>query len=332
MDARVAEAMLTAKDKDAAGMMSTAAKSVARIINSKPSEIFFTTGVTLSIHTAIENIFNTYKNKGTHIITTKIEHAEVLKAIEALKDKGADVTLLGVNKEGLVDVAELESAIQPTTIMVSVMAANNHTGVIQPLEQISAVCKTHDVVLFSDASQFVGKMRCDVTELGIDCMAFGSHKMHGPKEIGALFIKENTPLHAYMREQDVAQPLLSAELLAGFAKAAELFNDEYWDNSAHISKIKNYFEHQLLDLEDFRINGSTRYRLYNTSNVTFSPATKIQQLEDRFKFLGYYNNDGYVLTAMGVSDPDVKNSFRFSFGKYNTLDEVKLLVEEINKL
>lgn len=323
----------------------TATKQIAHLINCEESEIIFTSGATESINLALKGIFEAYKSKGNHIITCKTEHKAVLDTCLYLEGQGAEITYLDVDKEGLIDPEELKDAIKPTTILVNIMAANNETGVIQPIEKIAEICNDKDVLFFCDATQFVGKERCDVAELGIHCMAFSAHKMYGPKGIGALYIRRKNPrvnlieqINGGGHQNGKRSGTLNVPLIAGFGKAAELFEQNFWDIGSHVSKLKNYFEHQLLDIEDLRINGSTKHRLYNTSNLTFPQTKKITSLLNKFSFssgsacASANPEPSHVLTAMGLSEEEIKNSFRFSFGKNNTLDEVKLLVEEIKKL
>ena len=323
----------------------TATKQIAHLINCEESEIIFTSGATESINLALKGIFEAYKSKGNHIITCKTEHKAVLDTCLYLEGQGAEITYLDVDKEGLIDPEELKDAIKPTTILVSIMAANNETGVIQPIEKIAEICNDKDVLFFCDATQFVGKERCDVAELGIHCMAFSAHKMYGPKGIGALYVRRKNPrvnlieqINGGGHQNGKRSGTLNVPLIAGFGKAAELFEQNFWDIGSHVSKIKNYFEHQLLDIEGLRINGSTKHRLYNTSNLTFPQTKKITSLLNKFAFssgsacASSNPEPSHVLTAMGLSEEEIKNSFRFSFGKNNTLDEVKLLVEEIKKL
>ena len=323
----------------------TATKQIAHLINCEESEIIFTSGATESINLALKGIFEAYKSKGNHIITCKTEHKAVLDTCLYLEGQGAEITYLDVDKEGLIDPVELKDAIKPTTILVSIMAANNETGVIQPIEKIAEICNDKDVLFFCDATQFVGKERCDVAELGIHCMAFSAHKMYGPKGIGALYIRRKNPrvnlieqINGGGHQNGKRSGTLNVPLIAGFGKAAELFEQNFWDIGSHVSKLKNYFEHQLLDIENLRINGSTKHRLYNTSNLTFPQTKKITSLLNKFAFssgsacASANPEPSHVLTAMGLSEEEIKNSFRFSFGKNNTLDEVKLLVEEIKKL
>ena len=323
----------------------TATKQIAHLINCEESEIIFTSGATESINLALKGIFEAYKSKGNHIITCKTEHKAVLDTCLYLEGQGAEITYLNVDKEGLIDPLELKDAIKPTTILVNIMAANNETGVIQPIEKIAEICNDKDVLFFCDATQFVGKERCDVAELGIHCMAFSAHKIYGPKGIGALYVRRKNPrvnlieqINGGGHQNGKRSGTLNVPLIAGFGKAAELFEQNFWDIGSHVSKLKNYFEHQLLDIEDLRINGSTKHRLYNTSNLTFPQTKKITSLLNKFAFssgsacASANPEPSHVLTAMGLSEEEIKNSFRFSFGKNNTLDEVKLLVEEIKKL
>ncbi len=322
-----------------------AQRRLSKLINCEPNELIFTSGATEAVNLAIKGIFEAYTTKGNHIITCKTEHKAVLDTCEYLQKKGAEITYLNVDKEGLIDCEQLNLAIKPTTILVSLMAANNETGVIQPIEKIAEICNTNNVLFFSDATQFVGKERCDLTELGIHCMAFSAHKFYGPKGIGALYVKRKNPrvnvieqIHGGGHQHNKRSGTLNVPLIVGFGAAAELSAQNYWEDSAHISKLKNYFEHQLLDIEGLTINGSTRYRLYNTSNITFPNHLKITSLINQFAIASgsacssSSTEPSHVLQAMGICDEDTKNSFRFSFGKYNTLDEVKLIVEKIKLL
>jgi len=323
----------------------SATKQIAHLINCEESELIFTSGATESVNLALKGIFEAYKSKGNHIITCKTEHKAVLDTCLYLEDHGAKITYLNVDKEGLIDLEELKAAIEPATILVSIMAASNETGVIQPIEKIAEICNDKNVLFFCDATQFVGKERCDVAELGIHCMAFSAHKMYGPKGIGALYVRRKNPrvnlieqINGGGHQNGKRSGTLNVPLIAGFGKAAELFEQNFWEMGSHVSKLKNYFEHQLLDIEGLRINGSTKHRLYNTSNLTFPETKKISSLANKFAFssgsacASANPEPSHVLKAMGLGAEEIKNSFRFSFGKNNTLDEVKLLVEEIKKL
>lgn len=323
----------------------TATRQLAKLINCEEGELIFTSGATEAVNLAIKGIFEAYATKGKHIITCKTEHKAVLDTCAYLETKGAELTYLNVNREGLIDLHELEKAIRPQTILVSIMAANNETGVMQPLEQISEICNKHKIIFFSDATQYVGKERCDVQEKGIHCMAFSAHKMYGPKGIGALYVRRKNPqinlteqIHGGGHQNHRRSGTLNIPLIVGFGKAAQVCMENYWDNSAHVSKLKNYFEHQLLDIDGLRINGTTRSRLYTTSNLTFPEKIKITSLLSKYAFSSgsacgsNLPEPSHVLIAMGLKDEEIKNTFRFSFGVYNTLEEVKLLTEEILKM
>ncbi|HOZ86694.1 MAG TPA: cysteine desulfurase family protein [Bacteroidia bacterium] len=320
-----------------------AAEQTAQLINCEPGELIFTSGATESVNLAIKGIFEAYQNKGRHLITCVTEHKAVLDTCENLKRSGAEITYLKVDREGLIDLDELRAAIKPTTILVSIMAANNETGVIQPIEKIAEVCKENDLIFFSDATQFAGKQRCDVRELGIHCTAFSAHKMYGPKGSGALYFSRKDPrvnlieqINGGGHQNGKRSGTLNVAGIVGLGKAAEISLSEHWEDSTHISKLKNYFEHQLLDIEGLRINGSTRYRLYNTSNISFPTDKKISSLLNNFAFSsGSACSSGsaepsHVLKAMGLNNDEIKNTYRFSFGRFNTIDEVKGIVSAIN--
>ncbi|MEI8137872.1 MAG: cysteine desulfurase family protein [Bacteroidota bacterium] len=322
-----------------------ATQQIAHLINCEESELIFTSGATESVNLALKGIYEAYKVKGNNIITCKTEHKAVLDTCIHLETNGAEITYLNVDKEGLIDLEELKAAIKPTTILVSIMAANNETGVLQAIEKIAEICNEKDIIFFCDATQFVGKERCDVAEIGIHCMAFSAHKMYGPKGIGALYVRRKAPrvnlieqINGGGHQNGKRSGTLNVPLIAGFGKAAEIFEQNFWDIGTHTSKLKNYFEHQLLDLEGLRINGSTKHRLSNTSNLSFPNSKKIISLSNKFAFssgsacASANPEPSHVLSAMGLNEEEIKNSFRFSFGKNNTLDEVKFIVEEINKL
>jgi len=360
VDEKVVEAMLpyfsenygnSASRMHAFGWVAEAAvekatQQLADLINCAPGELIFTSGATESVNLAIKGIFEAYQNKGNHIITCSTEHKAVLDTCENLKkNKAAEITYLPVDKEGLIDTEQLQAAIKPTTVLVCIMAANNETGVIQPLEKIAEVCDKNGVVFFSDGTQFVGKERCDVKELRIHAMALSAHKLYGPKGVGALYISSSNPrvnvaeqINGGGHQNAKRSGTLNVPGIVGLGQAAELSMQEYWDRSAHISKLKNYFEHQLLDISDLRINGSTRHRLYNTSNIYFPASKPVSKLASKFAFSsGSACSSGsaepsHVLAAMGLKAEEIKSSFRFSFGKNNTLNEITALLEAIAKL
>ncbi len=324
---------------EANAALENACAHIANLIGAENHELIFTSGATESVNLGIIGIAQAYKSKGNHIITCKTEHKAVLDTCAYLEKQNCKVTYLDVDKEGLINLEELKSAINSETILVAIMAANNETGVIQPLEAIAEICNEKQLIFFSDATQFVGKERCDVKELGIHCMAFSAHKFYGPKGVGALYVSKKNPrinllpqIHGGGHQQNLRSGTLNVPLIVGFGEAAKIAEANYWDISTHVSKLKNYFEHQLLDIEGLRINGSTKKRIFNTSNVFLPPSVDISKIIAKVAIASGSAcasaaiEPSHVLTAMGLEPDEIKRSFRFSFGKYNTLDEVKEVV------
>ncbi len=316
-----------------------ASQQVAQLINAEDSEIVFTSGATEAINLAIKGVAEAYKSKGNHIITLKTEHAAVLDVCGYLEKQGFEITYLSVDREGLIDITELETAIKSNTILVSVMLANNETGVLQPIEQIGELCKQKEVLFFSDGTQQVGKLNVDVHELNVDLLAFSAHKLYGPKGIGALYVRRKNPrvslisqIHGGGHQNNKRSGTLNVPLIVGLGEACAIAQTEMWDTSVNVSKLKNFFEHQLLDIEGLRINGSTKHRLFNTSNITFPTSINLNKLNTKFAFssgaacASAKTEPSHVLKAMQVEDLDIKQSYRFSFGKYNTLEEVKAIL------
>ena len=307
---------------------------IASLLNCEPSEIYFTSGATESINLALKGIYQAYKKKGNHIITCKTEHKAVLDCCRYLEEQGALVTYLDVDAEGMIDLDGLKNSINENTILVSLMAANNETGVFHPIEKIAEICRERNILFFSDATQYAGKERCDISELNVHALALSGHKFHGPKGVGLLFLKRKDPrvnilpqIHGGGQQNGKRAGTLNVPLIVGLAKALEIASSQYWENSTHISKIKNHFEHQLLEIQGLRINGSTRSRLHTTSNICFPEHLAIHNLLKKFAFsqgsscTSELLEPSHVLKAMGMEEKDIKNSFRFSFSKYNSIQE-----------
>lgn len=315
---------------------------IASSMNCEPGELIFTSGATESCNLALKGIFEAYRTKGNHIITVKTEHKAVLDVCGHLEKLGANITYLDVNREGLIDLDELQNTITEKTILVCVMAANNETGVLQDIERIGQICSERKTFFFTDATQYIGKMRCDVKEQHIHSMAFSAHKFHGPKGVGALFISRKDPrvkvltqMQGGGHQNNLRSGTLNVAGVVGLAKACEIAQRDYWEMNTNVSRIKNHFEHQLLDIEGLRINGSTRHRLYNTSNITFPEQLDLKPILSEFAFsagsacTSFDTTPSHVLTAMGLSDQEIKNSYRFSFSKFNQMSEVDSLLQKL---
>ena len=333
----------------AQGAVEKARQQVANFIGAESSEIIFTSGATEAINMALKGVFETYQSKGNHIITCKTEHKAVLDTCTFLEEKGAKITYLNVDREGRIDLDELQESFTNKTILVAIMAANNETGVLQDLEKIAEITHQNDSIFFSDTTQMAGKLPIDVNEMGLDMCCISAHKLYGPKGVGSLYVRRKNPrvsliplLHGGGHENNKRSGTLNASGIVGLGKACEIAQNEFWDNNMHISKIRGYLEHQLLEIPNLTINGSTKYRLYNTSNLYFP------KLKDGSSVFSHIKNQyavslgsactsansesSHVLMAMGLNKEESNNCVRFSFGKKNQKEEVEKLAEMILSL
>lgn len=333
----------------AQGAIEKARLQVADFIGAESSEIVFTSGATEAINTALKGVFEAYASKGNHIITCKTEHKAVLDTCEYLKEKGASVTYLNVDREGRIDLDELKASFTDKTILVAIMAANNETGVLQDLEKIAQITHGQNALFFSDTTQMAGKLPVDVNEMGLDLCCISAHKLYGPKGVGALYVRRKDPrvsliplLHGGGHENNKRSGTLNVTGIIGMGKACEIAKAEFWDNNMAISKLRGHLEHQLLEIPGLRINGSTRYRLYNTSNLYFPKLTDGSSVFSHIKHqyaiaLGSACTSAnaqpsHVLLAMGMDKEEAEGSIRFSFGKKSQKQDVEKLAEFILSL
>jgi cysteine desulfurase len=243
---------------EAEAAVEKAREQVAHLINAEPKEIIFTSGATESDNLALKGVFEMYAAKGNHIITLKTEHKAVLDTCAHFEKLGGEISYLNVKKDGLVDINEIEKAIKPDTVLISVMYANNEIGVIQPIKAISAIAKKHGILFFSDATQAVGKIHVDVIEDGIDIMSFSAHKLYGPKGAGALYVRRKNPrvrITAQMdgggHERGMRSGTLNVPGIAGFGKACELCEMEIQKDMERLSNLRDKLETELLKLKNF---------------------------------------------------------------------------------
>ena len=329
----------------AQGAIDKARQQVASFIGAESSEIVFTSGATEAINMALKGVFEAYQTKRNHIITCKTEHKAVLDTCVYLEGKGASITYLNVDREGRIDLDELKESFTEKTILVAIMAANNETGVLQDLEKIAEITHQHEAIFFTDTTQMAGKLPIDVNEMGLDICCISAHKLYGPKGVGALYLRRKNPrvnliplFHGGGHENGKRSGTLNVTGIVGLGKACEISKSDFWDDNMNISKIRGYLEHQLLEIPDLRINGSTRYRLYNTSNLYFPKlkdgSTVFSHIKNQYAVsLGSActsanTEPSHVLMAMGLEKDEAENSIRFSFGKKNQKEEV----EELSKL
>lgn len=358
-DPRVVEAMLpyfTEKFGNAASRthafgwegeeaVEQAREQVAKLVGAEPREIIFTSGATEADNLAIKGVFEMYAGKGRHIITVATEHKAVLDTCHHLEKLGGEVTYLPVNREGLIDLGELEAAIRPSTVLIAVMYANNEIGVIQPVRAISQIARKHGVLFFTDAAQAVGKVPVDVNEDGIDLMALSAHKLYGPKGIGALYVRRKDPrvrLTAQMdgggHERGMRSGTLNVPAIVGLGKACELCRLEMEAESARVSALRDRLEAGLLQLEEVYVNGSRDHRLPGTVNLSFRyvPAEGLITMINKDIALSSGSactsaslEPSYVLKALGLDDDLAHSSLRFGLGRYTTGSEVDYAISQL---
>lgn len=324
----------------------TARQQVAGLINCLEQEVIFTSGSTEGINLAIKGVWENYQSKGKHIITVKSEHKAVLDTCKALEKKGATITYLNVDREGVIDLQELKNALTPQTILVAIMYANNETGVIQPIKEIANVVHTNNSMLFCDATQVVGKINIDVEDEHIDIMCLSAHKFYGPKGVGALYVRRKDPrvtlfpqIDGGGHERGLRSGTLNVTGIVGLGKACEIAKADMWDDSARISRLRTRLEQLLCELPNTFINGSTKNRLFNTTNICFQgkrSETIIKKIPNIAVAMGSactsaVAEPSHVLKAMGLSDEDSYSSIRFSLGKYTTEADIHETIEEVKK-
>ncbi len=324
-----------------------AREQVAKLIGADAKEIIFTSGATEADNLAIKGVFEMYAQKGNHIITAVTEHKAVLDACHHIEKLGAKVTYLPVNNEGLINLEELENTITDATILVAIMYANNEVGTIQNMKAISAICKKKGTLLFSDATQAVGKIPVDVNADGIDLMAFSAHKMYGPKGVGALYVRRKNPrvkVTAQMdgggHERGMRSGTLNVPGIVGFGTAAEICRLDMEADTARISKLRDKLETALCKIEESYVNGCVSSRLPHVSNISF------KYVEGEGLMMGFNKNiavssgsactsaslePSYVLKALGLGDDLAHSSLRFGLGRFTTEEEVDYTIEAVSK-
>jgi cysteine desulfurase len=324
-----------------------ARNQIAQLLDADPKEIIFTSGATESDNLALKGVYEMYSRKGNHIITVKTEHKAVLDTCHKLEKMGAEVTYLNVDNQGMIGLEELEAAIKPTTILVSVMWANNETGVIQPMKEIGAICAKHGVLFFSDATQAVGKIPTKPREFGIHLMAFTSHKMYGPKGVGALYVSRKNPrvkVTAQMdgggHERGMRSGTLNVPGIVGFGKAAELARHEMEKDAIRISALRDKLESSLMQLEETYINGNPKQRMPHVTNISFKHVEGEGLMMTFNQFIALSSGSActsaslepsYVLVALGLGDDLAHSSLRFSLGRFTTEEDVDIAIEAVKK-
>ena len=323
-----------------------AREQVAKLIGADPKEIIFTSGATEGDNLGIKGVYEMYAQKGNHIITATTEHKAVLDTCKHIEKLGGEVTYLQVKADGTIDLKELEAAIRPTTILISLMWANNEIGTVLPMREISAIAKKHGVLVFTDGTQAVGKIPVDVNADGIDLMAFTAHKMYGPKGVGALYVRRKNPrvkVTAQMdgggHERGMRSGTLNVPGIVGFGKACELCMNEMESDSKRISVLRDKLENSLMQLEEAYINGSVGSRLPHVTNISF------KHVEGEGLLMGFNQNialssgsactsaslePSYVLKALGLGDDLAHSSLRFGLGRFTNEEQIDYTIKSIS--
>ena len=324
-----------------------AREQVAKAINADPNEIYFTAGGSESDNTAIRGIAYAYKQKGTHIITSKIEHPAVLETCKQLEKEGFEVSYIGVDENGIINLEELKSEIKKTTTLISVMFANNEIGTIEPIAEIGKIAKEHNIVFHTDAVQAVGSVKIDVKEMNIDSLSLSGHKLYGPKGIGALYVKKGVRFQKFVngghQERNKRAGTENVPGIVGLGKAIEL---AYQDLDEHNKKIKELRDYYMAEVQKripyIKINGDMEKRLPGNSNISFR-FIEGEGLLLNLDLKGICASSGsactsgsldpsHVLLAIGLPHEIAHGSLRITIGKYNTKEEVDYLLDNLEEI
>jgi cysteine desulfurase len=313
---------------------------IAQLTSANPNDIYFTSGSTESINIAIKGLCESNYQK--HIITVKTEHSAVLETCEYLEKKGTQVTYLDVDTNGIVDMKQLEKNIRDNTILISIMLANNETGVIQPIEKIATIAKKYKILFMSDVTQAIGKMNFNYSLELIDILTFSSHKMYGPKGISALYLNNSAKnkikplIHGGGQENSIRSGTVNLPLISGFAEACKFVGQMVEKNEKEIFELRQYFESEIKNNFNVQINGCSAERLPNTSNITFLDYDYEDiafTLSDKIAFSNgsacksSVIEPSHVLLSMGLDRAKANSSVRFSFGIQNTKEEVDYVLD-----
>ena len=305
--------------------MDYAREQVANLINANEKEIIFTSGATESNNLALKGVFEMYREKGNHIITVNIEHKAIIDTCRHLEKQGAEVTYLVPQPDGRVTAEQVEAAIKPNTILISVMYANNEIGCINPIREIGEMAHKHGVLLHTDATQSVGKIPVDVISDYIDLASFTGHKMYGPKGIGALYVRRKNPrvkvtsqLDGGGHERGMRSGTLNVTGIVGFGKACELAMNEMAEEGVRLAKLRDKLERELLTLEESYVNGSIEHRLPHITNISSGSACTSASLEP-----------SYVLKNLGLDDELAHSSLRFGLGRFTTEEQIDFAIDHV---
>ena len=319
-----------------------ARQDVAKVINCNPKEIYFTSCGSESDNLALKGIMYANKEKGKHIITSKIEHPAIMNTCATLKRQGFDITYLNVNKEGFVKLDELRNSIRNDTVLISIMFANNEIGTIQNIMEISKIAKENNIIFHTDAVQAVGNIKIDVQKLGIDSLSMSAHKFYGPKGVGALYVRKDINIERIQdgghQEKGMRSGTENVAGIVGLAEALKIAYKELDENNKKILENRNYFIEKIKEnFKETTINGNLEHRLPGNINVTFKGKDSLEILLKLDEY-GICASSGsacstgedkpsHVLTAIGLSPEEAFSTIRFSLGKENIKEDIDYVIK-----
>ncbi len=324
-----------------------ARQRVARAINAQPKEIYFTGCGSESDNTALKGIARSLKNRGNHIITSKIEHHAILNSCKSLEKEGFEVTYLNVDKEGLINLQELENSITNNTILISIMTANNEIGTIQPIKEIGQIAKEHNVYFHTDSVQAIGNLKIDVNQMNIDSLSMSAHKFYGPKGVGALYVRDGVPFEKLQdgghQEKDKRAGTENTAGIVGLGKGIELAYKNIDSYNKKLLDLREYYFSRIeQEFSEVKINGHRNKRLPGNANVSFKGVNGGDLLL-RLDEMGICASTGsacnsasaepsHVLVAIGVEPEYLQGSLRTTFGEKTHRDDINYLVTCLKKI
>ena len=322
-------------------------EKIAKVLNCKANEIYFTAGGSESDNTAIKGIAKANKKRGNHIITSKIEHPAVLETCKQLEKEGFEITYISVDEKGIVNLEELKKSIKPTTILITIMFANNEIGTIQPIEEIGKIAKENNIYFHTDSVQAVGSIKIDVQKLNIDSLSLSGHKFYGPKGVGALYVKTGIPFEKFIsgghQERNKRAGTENVAGIVGIGKAIELAYENLDEYNKKIKELRDYYVKQVEEkIPYIKINGDMEKRLPGNSNISFR-FIEGEGLLLNLDLKGICASSGsactsgsldpsHVLLAIGLPHEIAHGSLRVSIGKYNTKEEIDYLIENLMEI
>lgn len=325
-----------------------AREQVAQLIHAEPSEIVFTSGATEAVNLALKGVYEMYKGKGKHLITCVTEHKAVLDSCKHLEKLGAEITCLPVGSDGRVNPEDLQSAIRSDTILISIMLANNETGVIHPIKEIGTIAKERGIIFFTDATQAVGKIPVDVLACDIDLLSLSAHKIYGPKGVGALYVRRKSPRVRLVAQIDGGghengrrSGTLNVPGIVGLGKACNLCQEQLKEEALRVNNLRNRLENGLKSLGDIVVNGNANHRLPNVTNLSFSGIPGKQLLTEINRTIAVSSGSActsanpepsFVLKAMGLEDEMAESAIRFGLGRFTTPDEIEYTIETMQRI